>query len=90
MPSISEIENDWKYIATPPYVFMSHCLIKYRDNDTFTIYEREVATSNLNHTVIRTEPHSCELGSVRELQIHKIVTLVGVRGQMGRLHRFRK
>lgn len=64
--------------------------LTYRDYDTFTIYETEVATNNLNHTVKRTQTHSCELGSVRELQIHKTVTLVSVTGQMGRLHRFRK
>jgi hypothetical protein len=66
LPSVSEINKDWNYIATPPYIFMAYCLIKYRDGDTYTIYEIEVSTSYLNHTAIRTETHSCELGSVRK------------------------
>jgi hypothetical protein len=28
--------NAWKYISTPQYVFMEWCLVKHRDNFTFT------------------------------------------------------
>jgi len=37
--SSTEVRNAWSYTSTPPYVFMTRCLVKhgrYRDNFTFT------------------------------------------------------
>jgi hypothetical protein len=36
-PSSAEVKNVWRYTSTPPYVFMAWCLVKQRDNFTFTI-----------------------------------------------------
>jgi hypothetical protein len=35
-PSSAEVENAWSHTSTPQYVFMAWCLVKYRDNFTFT------------------------------------------------------
>jgi hypothetical protein len=35
-PSIVEVKNAWSYTTTPQYVFMEWCLVKHRDNFTFT------------------------------------------------------
>jgi hypothetical protein len=32
----AEIKNTWRYTSTPQYVFMAWCLVKHRDNFTFT------------------------------------------------------
>jgi hypothetical protein len=32
-----EVKNAWSYTSTPQYVFMSWCLVKHRDNFTFTL-----------------------------------------------------
>jgi hypothetical protein len=37
-PPSAEDRNAWKYTSTPPYVFMAWCLIKHRDDCTFTLY----------------------------------------------------
>jgi len=29
-----EVKNAWSYASSPPYVFMSWCLVKYKDNFT--------------------------------------------------------
>jgi len=31
-------DNVWSYTSTPQYVFMVWCLVKHRDNFTFTLY----------------------------------------------------
>jgi hypothetical protein len=31
-PTSAEVKNAWSYTATPPYVFMALCLVKYKDN----------------------------------------------------------
>jgi hypothetical protein len=36
-PSRAEVKNGWSYTSIPPYVFMAWCLVKYRDNFTFTL-----------------------------------------------------
>jgi hypothetical protein len=36
-PSSTEVKNEWSYTFTPQYVFMAWCLVKHRDNFTFTI-----------------------------------------------------
>jgi hypothetical protein len=35
-PSSAEVKNAWSYTSTPQYVFMAWCLVKHRDNFTFT------------------------------------------------------
>jgi hypothetical protein len=34
--SSAEVKNAWSYTSTPLYVFMAWCLVKHRDNCTFT------------------------------------------------------
>jgi hypothetical protein len=34
--SSAEVKNAWSYTTTPQYVFMACCLVKHRDNFTFT------------------------------------------------------
>jgi hypothetical protein len=38
-PSSTEVKIAWSYTSTPQYVFMAWCLVKYRDNFTFTFQE---------------------------------------------------
>jgi hypothetical protein len=35
----AEVKNAWSYTSTPQYVFMAWCLVRHRDNFTFTFYE---------------------------------------------------
>jgi hypothetical protein len=35
-PSSAEVKNVWSYTSTPQYVFIAWCLVKHRDNFTFT------------------------------------------------------
>jgi hypothetical protein len=35
-PSSAKVKNAWSYTSTPKYVFMVWCLVKHRDNFTFT------------------------------------------------------
>jgi hypothetical protein len=35
-PSSAEVKNAWSYTSTLQYVFIAWCLVKYRDNFTFT------------------------------------------------------
>jgi hypothetical protein len=35
--SSAEVKNAWSYISTPQYVFMAWCLVKHKDNFTFTL-----------------------------------------------------
>jgi hypothetical protein len=37
-PPSAEVKNAWSYISTPQYVFMAWCLVKYRDNLTYSIH----------------------------------------------------
>jgi hypothetical protein len=36
-PYSAKVKNEWIYIFTSPYVFMTWCLTEHRDNWTFTI-----------------------------------------------------
>jgi hypothetical protein len=36
-PSSAEVNNAWSYTSTPQYIFMAWCLVKHRDNFTFTL-----------------------------------------------------
>jgi hypothetical protein len=36
-PSSAEVKNEWSYTSTRQYVFMAWCLVKRRDNFTFTL-----------------------------------------------------
>jgi hypothetical protein len=35
-PSRAEVKNTWSYNSTPPYTFTEWCLVKHRDEITFT------------------------------------------------------
>jgi hypothetical protein len=35
-PSSAKVKNVWSYTSTPQYFFMAWCLVKHRDNFTFT------------------------------------------------------
>jgi hypothetical protein len=35
-PSSAKVKNAWSYTSTPQYIFMAWCLVKHRDNFTFT------------------------------------------------------
>jgi hypothetical protein len=35
-PSSAKVKNAWSYTSTSQYVFMAWCLVKHRDNFTFT------------------------------------------------------
>jgi hypothetical protein len=35
-PSSAKVKNAWLYISTSQYAFMARCLVKHRDNFTFT------------------------------------------------------
>jgi len=37
LPSSAEVNNAWSYISTPQYVLMAWCLIKHKDEFTFTL-----------------------------------------------------
>jgi hypothetical protein len=37
-PPSAEVKNAWSYTSTPQYVFMAWCLVKHRDNFTFTLH----------------------------------------------------
>jgi hypothetical protein len=41
-PSSAEIRNAWSYTSTLHYVFMARCLVKHRDNFTFTFVLQEL------------------------------------------------
>jgi hypothetical protein len=38
-PSSAEVKNAWSYTSTPQYALMACCLVKHRDNFTFTFYK---------------------------------------------------
>jgi hypothetical protein len=37
VPPSAEVKKTWIYTFTPLYVFMAECLVKHRDNFTFTL-----------------------------------------------------
>jgi hypothetical protein len=37
-PSSVEVNNAWSYTSTPPYVFMTWCLVKHKNNFMFHLY----------------------------------------------------
>jgi hypothetical protein len=39
-PSRAEVKNAWCYTSTPQYIFMAWCLVKHRNNFTFTLQEK--------------------------------------------------
>jgi hypothetical protein len=46
-PSTAEVKNAWSYTSTLPYVFMAWCLVKHRDNFTFTLSTTVASISNI-------------------------------------------
>jgi hypothetical protein len=47
--SSAEVKNAWSYTSTPQYVFRAWCLVKHRDNFTFTIHDEIKITLNLGN-----------------------------------------
>jgi hypothetical protein len=43
-PASSKVKNACSYTSTPQYIFMAWCLVKHRDNFTFTFYREELRT----------------------------------------------
>jgi hypothetical protein len=41
-PYSAEVKNAWSYTYTPQYAFMVWCLVKHRDNCTFTFTKQQV------------------------------------------------
>jgi hypothetical protein len=41
-PSSAEVKNVWSYTSIPQYAFMAWCLVKHRDNFTFTFLASEM------------------------------------------------
>jgi hypothetical protein len=37
-PFSAEVKNEWSYTSTPQYVLTAWCLVKHRDNFTFSTY----------------------------------------------------
>jgi len=37
VPSSAEVKNAWRHTLLPQYAFMAWCLVKHRDNFTFTL-----------------------------------------------------
>jgi hypothetical protein len=57
-PSSAEVKNAWSYTSTPQYVFMAWCLVKHRDNFTFTFlvhhkHMNNLYVINITHITIR-------------------------------------
>jgi hypothetical protein len=53
LASSAEVKNGWSYASTPPSVFMAWCLVKHRDNLTFTFWCRIVSLiTNFNYNLI--------------------------------------
>jgi hypothetical protein len=47
-PSSGEVKNARSYTPTPQYVFMAWCLVKYRDNFTFSFtYQMNIKASEV-------------------------------------------
>jgi hypothetical protein len=38
--SSAEVKNVWSYTSTHPYIFMAWCLVKHRDNFTYTFIDK--------------------------------------------------
>jgi hypothetical protein len=39
-PSSADVRNTWSYTSTPQYVFRAWCLVKHKDDFTFTFFNR--------------------------------------------------
>jgi hypothetical protein len=38
LPSSTKIKNVWCHTSTPPYIYMAWCIIKHKENFTFTLF----------------------------------------------------
>jgi hypothetical protein len=52
-PSSAEVKNASSYISTPQYIFMASCLVKHRDNITFTFYPSDDLHTSQNEENVR-------------------------------------
>jgi hypothetical protein len=49
-PSSAEVKKAWSYTSIPQHVFMAWCLVKHRDNFTFTFHYIIILLSIPMHT----------------------------------------
>jgi hypothetical protein len=70
-PSSFEVNDAWSYTSTPQYVFMALCLVKHKDNFTFTLPSHRQSESNMrpakvfDGTLLDFEKHYFVCSSVR-------------------------
>jgi len=48
-PSSVKVKNAWGYSLAPPYIFMGWCLIKHKDNFTFSCQVILIGNSRMRH-----------------------------------------
>jgi hypothetical protein len=65
-PSSAEVKNAWSYTSNPQYVFNAWCLVKHRDNFTFTF---NIFGNVSSRSVLRSY---CD-----ELRLRKAISLFG-------------
>jgi hypothetical protein len=59
-PSSAEVKNAWSYTSIPQYVIVVWCLVKHRDNFTFTL--QVIGTSHIIRKVLQSETWSLSGG----------------------------
>jgi hypothetical protein len=64
LPSSAKVKNAWSYISTPPYVFTVWCLVKCRDNFTFTLYTSQFQAFCLKDTAFIISMHCCNQNKI--------------------------
>jgi hypothetical protein len=76
-PSSSEFKNAWSYISTSQYVFLAWCLVKHRNNFTFTFYKQKgkKVKMKLSLGCILTENHAMKAYWGVEVQLHPFFDL---------------
>jgi hypothetical protein len=57
----AEVKKAWSYTSIPLCVFMMWCLVKHRDNFTFTFYSKEVPGWGLEATTASSQILSSSL-----------------------------
>jgi hypothetical protein len=61
VPSSAEVKNSWCYTSTPQYILKAWCLVKYRDNFTFTFYQY-MSRVELDTSKFSSDAHHYRLG----------------------------
>jgi hypothetical protein len=62
-PSSAEVKNAWSYVSSHQYVFMEWCLVKHRDNFTFTPFVRFTAADRFVLIKLGTDSRANALGN---------------------------